>query len=314
MGNIASGVSVLVAAYNAEATVRRAVRSALDQSSAQEVLVFDDGSHDATAEVARGCDDGTGRLRVFRSDVNVGPSAARNRLITESRAPLICVLDADDFMRLGRLDALLAAAGGEDWDLLADDLEFVEEHRETVVLDRLLRPGEVLPRLMDASEFVLRCLNDPLRPRRELAFAKPLIRREFLLRNALRYEEGLRLGEDYLLYAGCLLAGARLKLVEACGYVAVQREGSLSGSHTTADLSAFLAADIGLQLLAPRKGPAHDALVRHARQLRRNRDFRRMVDLRREGRFGKLIRTMVGSPDSTGRMIVQIIRDRVRAW
>lgn len=243
--------------------------------------------------------------------MNRGPSAARNRLLAESVAPLVCVLDADDFMRPGRIEAMLAV-GGEGWDLLADDLEFVEEHHELVVVDRLLPKDEVLPRTIGADEFVRRCLNDPVRIRRELAFVKPLLRRDFLHRHYLGYDEALRLGEDYVLYVRCLLAGARLKLVPACGYVAVQRAGSLSGTHSTADLSAFLAADLALQEVAPGKGTVRDALIRHARQLRRNRDFRRMVDLRREGRFSKLFHTMASSPDSAGRMLVQLIRSRLR--
>ena len=42
------------------------------------VIVVDDASPDATADQARAGDDGSGRLKVMRLDVNGGPAAARN--------------------------------------------------------------------------------------------------------------------------------------------------------------------------------------------------------------------------------------------
>jgi len=54
----APGVAVIIAAFNAEATIKAAIHSALCQLEVVEVVVVDDGSPDRTGEVARGCDDG----------------------------------------------------------------------------------------------------------------------------------------------------------------------------------------------------------------------------------------------------------------
>lgn len=309
---MSSGVGVLVAAYNAQATIGRAVRSALAQSAAVEVLVADDASTDATADCARACDDGTGRLRVMRFEANRGPSAARNRLLAESSAAFVCVLDADDYMRPHRLEALRAAADDGGWDMVADDIEFVAEHREEVVVDHLFPAGQELAATVDAAAFVRRCMNDPERPRRELAFIKPLIRRDLLRRTGVSYDERLRIGEDYVLYAQCLIRGARLRLTAPCGYVAVQRPRSLSGVHGTADLGAFLAADVRLQDEAPAGSSLRRALVAHARQLKRNHDFRRMIDLRREGDLPSLLALMARAPDSTRHAVGQALAQRLR--
>ena len=65
-----------------------------------------------------------------------------------------------------------------------------------------------------------------------MGFLKPIIKREFLQSHALRYDETLRLGEDYALYTQALIAGARFCVVGARGYVAIQRGTSISARHT----------------------------------------------------------------------------------
>jgi len=117
-------VAVLIPAKDAVATVARAVRSALAQREAGEVLVVVDGSRDSTAEAALACDDGSGRLKVLRQ-ANRGPSAAINAAHDATSSPLVCVLDADDFFQPGRL-----AEAGRDWELAADRLLIAEEGAE----------------------------------------------------------------------------------------------------------------------------------------------------------------------------------------
>src|SRR5262245_48322064 len=106
MNSSAGAVCVIIAARNASATIARAVRSALRERQVAEVVVVDDGSTDATADAAYDADDGSGRLKLLVLSKNRGPAAARNHAIARSSAPLIAVLDADDFFLPGRFDAL----------------------------------------------------------------------------------------------------------------------------------------------------------------------------------------------------------------
>jgi hypothetical protein len=67
-------LSVVIPAFNGAATIRSAVASALRQTvPVLEVIVVDDGSTDATAQVVRGIEDR--RVRLI-SQVNGGPTAA----------------------------------------------------------------------------------------------------------------------------------------------------------------------------------------------------------------------------------------------
>nr|WP_272878226.1 glycosyltransferase family 2 protein [Agrobacterium tumefaciens] len=82
-----------------------------------EVIIVDDASTDDTLRVAKMCDDGSGRLRVVRLELNRGPSSARNFAISISTSPVISILDADDFFLPGRLSNLIQHT---EWDMIAE--------------------------------------------------------------------------------------------------------------------------------------------------------------------------------------------------
>jgi glycosyltransferase involved in cell wall biosynthesis len=87
--------SVLMPAYNAEATIASAIGSVLRQTRSDfELIVVDDGSTDAT----------TSRIEPFLRDSRIllisqpnrGPSAARNTAIAAARGKYVSLLDSDD--------------------------------------------------------------------------------------------------------------------------------------------------------------------------------------------------------------------------
>lgn len=87
-------ISVLIPAYNAAATIRESVQSALRQTvSPEEVLVLDDGSSDDTAAIVEEMQDH--RLIVLREPRN-GVGKARDILCQRARGELLAFLDADD--------------------------------------------------------------------------------------------------------------------------------------------------------------------------------------------------------------------------
>ncbi len=228
-----SGICVIIASYNAQTTIARAITSALAEPEAVEVVVVDDASTDKTVEAAYKADDGSGRLSIVVQPQNAGPSAARNRAIRESKASWIAILDADDFFLPGRLKGLLAYA--DQADFIADDMWQVPEQDVNGPRRSLLDNRLAKPKFISFADFVLSNVTGK-RNRAELGFIKPLIRRQFLDTNHIRYQEHMRLGEDFELYARSLALGARLLLVPAQGYVSVVRRDSLSGKHTEADL------------------------------------------------------------------------------
>ncbi len=91
-------VSVIIPVYNGERFLADALRSVLAQDYRPiEVLVIDDGSTDASAEIAQ-----RHEVRYFRQD-NAGAPSARNLGLTHARGELVALLDADDLWLPGKL-------------------------------------------------------------------------------------------------------------------------------------------------------------------------------------------------------------------
>jgi len=104
-------VSVLIAAWNAAASVEQAIASVLDQGLADlECIVVDDGSTDATADIVAGIASRDPRVVLVRAPANEGVSAARNRALDAARGAWLVFLDADDLLAPGAIGALIGAA------------------------------------------------------------------------------------------------------------------------------------------------------------------------------------------------------------
>lgn len=274
-------VTVVIAAWNAADTIGRAIDSALAQTIPVEVVVIDDASTDDTSDRAEAAAGGDPRVRVLRQARNQGPSAARNRAIDVSTAPWIAVLDADDFMEPGRLAALESVARETGADFVADDLLKVAEDDLDGPRSRMFSDEALGQMPVSAAMFIEANLSSRHGGRREMGFLKPLMSRNFLRRHALRYDTGIRLGEDYVLYAEALVAGAKFILTDPQGYVAVVRPGSLSGRHPTEAHAALVAAD---RKLLTRQGVdrrTRRALRLHCLEQQRKLAWRRLIDAKR---------------------------------
>jgi glycosyltransferase involved in cell wall biosynthesis len=100
-------ISVLLPAYDAEATIGACLRSLIRQREpGWECIVVDDGSSDRTAAVARSFDDP--RVRVVTTP-HRGLVAALNEGLGLCRGRIVARMDADDVMHRDRLGAQLAA-------------------------------------------------------------------------------------------------------------------------------------------------------------------------------------------------------------
>lgn len=236
-------IAVVIAAYNAERTLDRAVASALAQSETAEICVVDDASTDATAAVAESWAARDRHVSVIRQAYNQGPSAARNAAIAATDSPWIAILDADDYLQPARFATLMQSAGAADF--IADALLRVREGQTPPPITSAFTPQS-----LSLEAFVTGNLGAQTGAL-DLGFLKPVFRRGFLEAHALSYRTDLRLGEDYDLYARALLFGARFLVGGPTGYVSVEREGSLSKDHGETELQALRDCDAGLRAVRP---------------------------------------------------------------
>ncbi|TVP74577.1 MAG: glycosyltransferase family 2 protein [Rhodobacteraceae bacterium] len=286
----------IITAYQAEATIAAAVRSALAQPQVSEVIVVDDASGDATVErvLEVGATDAVpdGRLKLLRNATNLGPAVGRNRAIAASQAPLIAILDADDYFLPDRFAHL---EGVQDWDMQADNIVFVSDTAPPLGPESLPE-AQAQSWPLSLKAFVRGNLSDQGRGYRgELGFLKPVMSRAFLDAHGLRYDERLWLGEDFDLYVRMLQCGARFTVTSQCGYVARVRAASLSGAHRTRDLAALITACEGHLERASPADPARPVLQAHLDELRGRYYLRRFLDVKAARGLGAACRYALAS-------------------
>jgi glycosyltransferase involved in cell wall biosynthesis len=201
-GEVAPGApptfSVIVAAYQAAATIGDALASALDQRPApHEVVVCDDGSTDDLAgAVARFGD----RVVVVRQE-NRGEAGAKNTAARHATGEFVVILDADDYFLPGRLAALgELAAARPDLDILTTDA-YLEVNGD--------RAGTSYgPDHRFATDDQRRAILD-----RNFVFGLAAIRRSRLLEIG-GFDERVTHGTDWDCWARLILGGSRAGLVD----------------------------------------------------------------------------------------------------
>jgi succinoglycan biosynthesis protein ExoU len=304
-------VDVLIAAWNRSDTIERAILSGLEQPEVRTVIVVDDGSTDDTAEVAARVAVGSERVAIHRLPANRGPSAARNRAIEMSSARWISILDGDDYFLPGRIARMLSAA--DDCDLVADDI--LQERRGEcgrVKLTPMIFSRSAEPRMIDLRTFVHGNAGRRGRNRGEFGYLKPLIRRGFLDRWGLRYDESLRLGEDYALYARALAVGGRFLLMPASGYVSVVRQGSLSARHSKEDLERLRDVDRALLRLPTITPQDRAALRAHYRSVDGRVQWLNVIDSYKRKDVAGFVRPFVSAPETAPFLVQKLFAEARR--
>lgn len=260
-------VSVVVPAYQSEATLGATLASILDQDlNDLEVVVVDDGSTDDTAAVAQAAAAADARVVVIGDGVNRGRSAARNTGIDAARGEWVAMVDADDLLARDRFSAFLAAVDRfPDTNLVTDDrIGWRIDDRGAVRVEHR-SPGRHTWRLGPPHR---------LDPRRHFTdrfgHVDLMVRRSFLDRVGVRYPTDMAIGEDLvvdntLLFApGCF----PVRVARPSYYYRLAPTGRAAGGAQAHAQMVERVGSVELSELYRRWEPAHSWLFERAdRQL-----------------------------------------------
>jgi dolichyl-phosphate beta-glucosyltransferase len=108
-------ISIVIPAFNEEGRLPATLRAILDYLSARdwaawEILVVNDGSRDATAEVARQFSEAYPGVRLVENPGNRGKGYSVRHGVLEAGSEWVLFTDADLSAPIGELDKLMAAA------------------------------------------------------------------------------------------------------------------------------------------------------------------------------------------------------------
>lgn len=285
-------VSVIMANRNGALYLERAMRSVLDQTHRQlELIVSDDGSTDSSRDIIRRLAATDVRVQLIESPVGTSAGAARNRAIAKSKGDWIAICDSDDILHPERLDRLLRAASALDTDIVADDLIYfgedpLERHLTLLQSLNLQAPQEIDPlvlitcRLLGQSDL-------------SFGYLKPMIRSSAL--RTIRYNEDLRVDEDYDLYLRLMIAGHRFMVIPDGLYLYRRHPKSTSHRASTASLERMVKVQTDfIRTLPQGSEKLAEAISARCRSHLRELHYTRLLDALKQRQWllaiGRLIR------------------------
>ena len=288
-------VSIIMANYNGARYLRPALESVLAQThTSWELLLTDDGSSDNSVEVASEIAASDSRIRIIRNSRNSGAGAARNRALEHARGDWIAVMDSDDLMRPDRIEALVRRAEADGAELIADNLAIFSEDQNKVRSYLNTRFCSAT-RWIDLTTFVASGTLYSRWP--DLGYLKPMIRTDVLRSAGLRYNERLRIGEDYNFLSKFLCRGTRLRLDPSCMYMYRRHPGSVSHRMTEQDIIVLLEAESDFLREATSLTPRERAALKERRRtLMTLLAYERLVSVVKEGDLRAAIVSAVRNP------------------
>lgn len=254
-------VSIVMANYNGAQYLPAAINSILRQSlTSWELILVDDASSDDSIITATRAAAGDPRIRVVAQPVNRGPAAARNRALEAAKGRWIAIVDSDDLLHRQRLETLLRRATRDGAAIIADNMMVFSEMAAPRPFLRKSRMRGA--RWVDLPEFIeSNCLYTRTP---DLGFLKPLIRADVI--HGLRYDESLRIGEDYHFVLGLMVRGRRLRLEPACLYFYRKHQSSISYRMRSDDIERLREADALFAQSIRIYEPRLDAALRRRRE------------------------------------------------
>jgi succinoglycan biosynthesis protein ExoO len=301
-------VSVIIPAYNAEAYIVKAIESALQQTEKNiEVIVVDDGSTDATPDVAREIPDK--RLKVIVNQQNLGLSGARNRGIREAKGKWVALLDSDDWYQPERLEKLLQVAYAEDADMIADNMYLIRDGEKFPWSTLLYESGEQIGKIkqIDPVYFVETDIYG--QQGLHLGITKPLFKRDFLVQHGIEYDESAKMIQDFWLNMRCLMQGARFIFVSEPYYFYRSHPGSMVTKNKLNFLNETCIATrnfIHQEELVEKHPELARALSKYLAAYERNRVYYSVVEPLKQGKLLKALMEMKNNPYFFVQFITQL--------
>lgn len=290
-------VSVIIPVYNLASMISTAIESCQRQTVSDiEILVIDDGSTDGTVAAVEKFT-GDPRVQLVKLGQNRGVSVARNLGFDRATGAWIATVDADDYISNDRLEVLVAAAQATGADMISDD-------------EMLIHDGatEAYSTLSESSRYTI----DPTRPvdldqlvdceiggpsRFRLGITKPMIRRTFIEQHQLRYDPRLKVGEDYLLYLECVLAGAKWMQIPVPQYFYVQRPDSATSRPQVPTIESKLNSCDELLERDSLSDDQRETLRRYRRNLRSILAYQRVIEPAKARDFKRAAKAMAKNPE-----------------
>ena len=207
-------ISVIMPVYNCEEYLRAAVGSVLSQDGAEiEIIAVDDCSTDGSAELLRSLAAEDTRIKPFFNGENMGVAAVRNIALGEARGDFLAFCDSDDVVPEGAYSALLSAIGDKDIAIGTHADKSDGGSLRAAELSKYEKSS------LFRAVFAVSCLWTKL------------IRRDFVVKHGLLFDENIRIGEDVVFLAHLVKKGPTFAVTDRQVYTHCHHGGPPSLTH-----------------------------------------------------------------------------------
>lgn len=208
-------LSIIIPVYNAEKTIERCINSILNQEFKDfEIILINDGSTDRSGEICSTYVNKDSRIKLY-SQSNGGVSSARNVGLREAKGEFITFIDADDYIEEECYKKLEDKLKGTDLIFY----HYIYENEKNG--DRTKIYNKNLKNLRDNTKNFKMLYTSGKGEHRDGVFIDESIsifiwriwfRREFLLKNNIKFNEKLRLSEDRIFLQQILLKEPKIEI------------------------------------------------------------------------------------------------------
>lgn len=198
-------ISVIIPMFNKEQYVLDCVHSVIAQTyHAIEILIIDDGSTDSSPQIISELANSDSRIRIITQS-NQGVSAARNQGIYKSRGTYLLFIDADDWIDANTIEQALHHITTHDCDAVRFGIILEQGSRTSPRPlpwhDKTIDSVDMYSALFSRFDGSLYSANTLL------------IKRDYLLKTNITFQEGLSHFEDILLNAQLYGSGCRTRCI-----------------------------------------------------------------------------------------------------
>lgn len=229
-------ISVIIPAYNSERYLGRCLDSLIGQTYRNlEIIVVNDGSMDATPQIAEKYAQRDCRIKVIHQE-NQGLVAARKAGLTIASGEYVSAVDSDDWVAANRYEVVYEEGMKCDADVISTDVCNVYDAERIVPVKIALEKRiyhkqeiikDVLMKMVDENHFYMAAMN--------LNNWNLVVKSEIAYKRQLEVDNRISAREGMIYVVGCLLDAEKLAIINGGDYFYVKRSDSLDHKYDPAN-------------------------------------------------------------------------------
>lgn len=217
-------VSIIVAAYNIENYIDKCIESLVNQTLEDiEIIIVNDGSTDGTLKKINKKASEEKRIIVINQE-NQGVMSARDTGVKHASGKYLLLVDGDDWLAEDCVEKLYYKAIQDNSDIICYKFIWIDEDNKEIKSH--LMGGFITFDKKKDNEFLKSSILLEIAP----SLWSKLIRRDFIVKNNINFNNGLRYAEDLALSCELGMYMPKVSMLNEHLYYYYQRNGSVTKS------------------------------------------------------------------------------------